>query len=449
MTIKKQMMKIALCFSATLLVFDSAIGKDSIRTSDVFGALPPAPKCAVKGAYESGIYRNLFSEYGIDNELVLRKIEKTYHQFFHGNPDTESVLYCVGTNEYGPLAYVRDIGNGDIRSEGMSYGMMIAVQLNKKEDFDAIWNWTRTYMYHTNEKHPDYGYFAWRMAADGKKIDDNPAPDGEEYFAMALYFAAHRWGNGVGIYNYKSAADKIIADMVHRRNITGSVNGGDTTTVVSLMNPKTFMVRFTPNSADYSKNTDHSDPSYHVPAFYELFGLWGPENDRKFWQKCAQVSRDYFVAVSHSETGLSPDYAGFDGKPLAASWDPHTVDFRHDAFRTAMNWSVDGAWWAKDLKRQEELSNRLQAFFEREGIGRYKATYTLEGKPTAQYRSIGLEAMNATASLCASHERAWKFIAAFWNASFPTGKWRYYDGMLYLFGMLHLSGNYKIYKPPR
>jgi oligosaccharide reducing-end xylanase len=27
------------------------------------------------------------------------------------------------------------------------------------------------------------------------------------------------------------------------------------------------------------------------------------------------------------------------------------------------------------------------------------------------------------------------------------GKWRYYDGMLYLLGMLQVSGNFRVYHP--
>jgi len=29
----------------------------------------------------------------------------------------------------------------------------------------------------------------------------------------------------------------------------------------------------------------------------------------------------------------------------------------------------------------------------------------------------------------------------------PSGKWRYYDGMLFLMGLLHASGNFRIYAP--
>ena len=50
-----------------------------------------------------------------------------------------------------------------------------------------------------------------------------PAPDGEEYYAMALYFAAGRWGNGKGIYDYRAEADRLLTDMRHRALITGPV----------------------------------------------------------------------------------------------------------------------------------------------------------------------------------------------------------------------------------
>lgn len=83
--------------------------------------------------------------------------------------------------------------------------MMIAIQLNKKREFDAIWNWANTYMLVTDQKNPSVGYFSWSMNTDGTPRSTGAAPDGEEYFVMALYFSAHRWGNGQGIYNYQAA----------------------------------------------------------------------------------------------------------------------------------------------------------------------------------------------------------------------------------------------------
>jgi oligosaccharide reducing-end xylanase len=86
------------------------------------------------------------------------------------------------------------------------------------------------------------------------------------------------------------------------------------------------MVRFTPDV----DNREHTDPSYHLPAFYELWALWGPERDRPFWAQAASVSRDFFQRVTHPATGLAPDYANFDATPWASPWNPRSGDFQVD-----------------------------------------------------------------------------------------------------------------------
>lgn len=408
--------------------------------------LGPPLKPAAKGAFATGEYRNLFAELGHKPAEIDAKIAKAYEQLFHGDPKEQAVLFPAGKNANGPKAYIMDIGNNDVRSEGMSYGMMIAVQVDRKDDFDALWNWAKSHMYHADPKHPGFSYFSWQMHPDGTAMDENPAPDAEEYFATALLFASNRWGNGKGIYDYKKEAFGILDAMKNRKPITGPVNKDKRkTTLHSLFNTEHKMVRFTPDADNFAKNGDHTDPSYHLPAFYDLWAAWGPEADRAFWAEAAKASRDYFVKTTHPKTGLAPDYANFDGTPKGASWDAGTANFRQDAFRTAMNWSVDAAWWAKD-PRQTELSDRLLAFFEAQGP-KYKGNFTLEGKPIVDYDSLGLVAANAVAALAATHPRAWRFVEELYQREAPTGKWRYYDGMLYTMSLLHLSGKFRIITP--
>jgi oligosaccharide reducing-end xylanase len=302
-----------------------------------------------------------------------------------------------------------------------------------------------THMYHADETHPVHGFFSWQLKPDGTAMDEMPAPDGEEYFATALLFAAHRWGSGAGIYDYRARALDLLDDMKNREPITGIVNGDQKKTGVALFNPEHKMVRFTPDTGNFEVNGDHTDPSYHLPAFYELWALWGPEADRQFWKDAAQESRDFFLEVTHPKTGLAPDYANFDGTPHAASWDDKTVNFRYDAWRTVMNWSMDCAWWAAD-PRQIELSDRLLGFFA--GIGKsYPHLFALDGKPLNQSSSMGLVSANSVAALCATHPRTWQFVEDIYERPVPTGQWRYYDGMLYMMAMLHLSGNFRIYAP--
>jgi oligosaccharide reducing-end xylanase len=51
------------------------------------------------------------------------------------------------------------------------------------------------------------------------------------------------------------------------------------------------------------------------------------------------------------------------------------------------------------------------------------------------------------AALAASPERGQPFVQALWDTAVPSGKWRYYDGMLYMLAFLQVSGEYRIYAP--
>ena len=399
------------------------------------GPLKPAPVPPTTGAVASGTWRNLFVERGYSEADVARKIDDAWQSLFHGDPDNEAVYFEKGQNAAGPLAYVMDIGNGDVRSEGMSYGMMVAVETNHRHEFDALWNWAHTFMAHPDPKDPVHGYFSWQMRPDGKIMDPMPAPDGEEYFVTALYFAHARWGSGQGIYDYRAQADQLLSDMRSREIIGG---------VTSVFNREQHQPRFTPNTADFVSNGDHTDPSYHLPAFYEVWARTGPASEASYWREAARSSRDFLARAAHPVTGLVPDYAEFDGRPKPRQNDAGGGDFRYDAWRAAMNWSVDYAWWAADA-RACERSDRLQAFFEKQGLWTYVNRYHLDGRRIERERSLGLASMNAVASLAATQARSWRFVDELWSARPPHGTWRYYDGMLYMLALLHVSGQFRPY----
>jgi oligosaccharide reducing-end xylanase len=392
------------------------------------------------GAAVTGNYRNLLVEAGHTRQEVSNRLAAAVQQLFHGDPRTQAIYFPAGTNQRGATAFIYDVHSRDVRTEGMSYGMMVAVQLDRRSEFDALWNWAKSHMQHTSPAHPAWGYFSWSVQTNGVANDEMPAPDGEEYFATALYFASGRWGNR-GPWNYRAEADQLLTDLRHRQLITGKTVKG-IMTAGAIFEPKHKMVRFTPDVV----NWEHTDPSYHLPAFYELWAKWGPAADRAFWSEAAAASRKFFHQAAHPKTGLTPDYANFDGTPWAAPWNPHSADFQYDSWRTAMNWAVDWAWWAKD-PGQRELSDRIQAFFASQGITNYGSRFTLEGKVFGKDHTIGLVAMNAVASLAATDPRARQFVEALWTAPIPSGDSRYYDGMLYLLALLHCSGEFRIWPP--
>ena len=443
------------------------------------------------GAFKTRRYRDLFAEAGHAPAETQARIDKAFQQLFHGDPLSERVYFESGSNANGRLAYMTDWANNDARTEGMSYGMMIAVQMNKKREFDALWNWSNTYMLITDPKNPNVGYFAWSMNTDGSPRSTGPAPDGEEYYAMALLFAAHRWGNGQGIYDYQAQAERILRGMRHHPVLTESgpfrihpqdppfafdptrltslntterlqaqtntdmeLKGAGKTppppfkwrggqpsrpeTAGPMLEEEHTMVRFVPDVGN-----GFTDASYHLPAFYELFARWGPKEDRDFWLKAADVSRELFYHVVGAETGLSPDRNNFDMTPIV-NMRGEATPFSYDSWRTASNWSVDYSWWHKD-DRETELSDRIQRFLIGQGISTFADQYTLAGKPLSTRHSTGMVAATTVGGLAATpgeHEKA--FVEELWRTPIPVGDQRYFDGMLYLMSMLHCSGNFRI-----
>ena len=438
------------------------------------------------GAYQTHEYHDLFAELGHSPAESRAKIEKAFQQFFYGDGQEERLYFETGANANGPLAYITDWANNDARSEGMSYGMMIAVQLGKKREFNAIWNWANTYMLTTDPKNPSVGYFAWSMNTDGTPRAAGAAPDGEEYFVMALYFAAHRWGNGQGIYNYQAEADKILRGMRHHAVLTATgpfrIHPDDPPfvppdhpwpspinkrlaqeaaksgkplpffrapwemvelphTVGPMVDEDHYMIRFVP---DVEADVNVTDASYHLPAFYELWARWGPAEDREFWAKAADVSRDFFSRVTGPATGLTPERSNFDGTQVVRR-DGTPTPFEYDSWRSVSNWSVDYSWWKKDA-RETALSNRIQKFLYGQGIHGFPVRYTLDGQPLSSQHAVGLVATTAVGGLAATPGPISKaFLEELWNTPVPSGDYRYYDGLLYLMSMMHCSGNFRIY----
>ena len=382
--------------------------------------LPDAPTPASVGAVSTGKYRNLFKELGYSDAEIDKKVESAWQKFFYGT-DEERIYYPVGED----MAYIYTADTDDVRSEGMSYGMMICVQMDKQEEFDRLWKWAKTHMQHKSGEFK--GYFAWQMNTNGTIKDNTPAADGEEYFATSLLFASARWGNGEGIYNYNKEAQEILTTMLHQADDGVGVN---------MFNREHKMPVFCPigNAATFS------DPSYHLPAFYEVWAREA-EQDNDFWSEAAEASRQHFKDATNEKTGLGPDYSEYSG---AAKNEGNHGDFRFDAWRIAANIACDYAWWAQDDWATTH-ANRIQSFFYDQGVDSYGNQWSLDGKNLSPDHSPGLVAMNATASLASSDKKSWSFLEDLWNISPTTGKYRYYDGCLYMMGLLHCSGKFCAY----
>lgn len=376
-------------------------------------------------------YRNLFKEYlGKSDAEIEARLQGAWHQLFAGDPDSEALYYPVP----GGMAYVPDINNHDVRSEGLSYGMMIAVQMDRPEHFDAIWKYAKHYMQH--DAGPLRGYFAWHTAYDGRRLSAGPAPDGEAWFVMALFFASHRWGDGEGIFNYSAEAQSLLRTMLHKHEEPGRGHVG------SMFDPVEKQIVFVPTPP----GNGFTDPSYHLPAFTELWSRWAADPaDRAFLADVTRTSRELFKKAAHPATGLMPDYSNFDGSPRKVPWGAHD-DFRYDAWRTLGNPALDWSWWRAD-PWQVEQSNRVLRFLASHG-DRLPDRFKIDGTPVStDYNTPGLMAQAAVAALAADRAIGEPWVRRLWEMPLPKGRQRYYDGLLTMLSLLQVSGHYRIYWP--
>lgn len=371
-------------------------------------------------------YRNMFAEIGVSEEEIGKRLEEIKYTFFF--EEGEKLYYPVGED----MAYIVDTGNNDARTEGMSYGMMLCVQLDMKEEFDRLWKWSKTYMW--MDKGENEGYFAWSCATDGTKNAYGPAPDGEEFFAMALFFASHRWGDGEGIFEYSKEAKMILSACLHKGQ-----NGRPGCTMWNLEN---HQILFVPGS-------DFTDPSYHLPHFYELFALWADEEDREFWKQAATASREYLAKACHPVTGFSAEYAEFDGTPMSRKLD--WTDDRHDwfysdSYRTVANIGLDHEWFGED-RGQRAAADNIQKFMISDMKKDAYHVYEVDGRIAADtpLHPVAITATIAQASLAADNAYTKEWVERFWKLPLRTGGRRYYDNCLYFFAFLALSGNYRIW----
>lgn len=402
--------------------------------------------------------RNIFQEIGKTPAEIEAKLNKAYAHFFEGDVENERICFDKGEDE----AYIVDIGHSDIRSEGMSYGMTIAALLKKRDLFDKLWNFAQRHMKNTSG--PLAGYYSWQVSMkDFTMMDPGPAPDGEEYFAAALLYAAK-------VFNcekYKQEAIQLINDMAHKP-CEGDVH--------TMMDVDVGLVRFSPMDGN-----DFTDPSYNTIAFYRMYG---EATGDEIWKRIAENSFNYLQKAVHPVTGIAADYSEYDGTPKATPWYPTSDCFCGDAWRVAWNLGLDAANIGDALERasknggnnsdkadengdkndDKNADKNLAALahvrdWEIASIRKllnflnerrpYLADMRIDGSAfpnEPRPATGGLIAMNgaATVALPAGDPLIKPFAEDLWNMEMPSGTWRYYDGTLYMLGLLACSGKFNV-----
>jgi hypothetical protein len=218
-------------------------------------------------------------------------------------------------------AFVMDCGDGRARvqagnksspsdetfSEGIGYGMLLAVGFNDQATFDKLWAY-----YKSNRN--AHGLMNWKMQACTTTVwGQNGASDGDLDTAMALVQADRRWGG------YATDANALLdAIRTYETMACGSV------TVLK------------PGDA-WGDCNGGVNPSYFSPGYYRAFALYQPANSA-FWNKFADDSITLLL-----------QFQSLVGGALMGEWSSATgitdSNYGYNACRTPWRVAVDYAWW--------------------------------------------------------------------------------------------------------
>ena len=345
---------------------------------------PTVDSGPITGCTPPTSYANLFvTVSGHTQAESDTKVSTAWSTLF--NPSGSGTIYYDGPGS--DESYVKDIYNGDVRTEGMSYGMTIAVQLGHQTEFDRIWTWVRNHMAKGCSGDTCTGEIAWSCPTSGN-CNNGGAPDGEEYFATALIFAHTRWGD------------------------TGKIKyGTEAQWVLNLIRTKYFHT--SPNIVKFGSNSSVTDPSYVLPAFYQAWACFDTAN-AAFWNTAVTDGRAFF----HNDvdgSGVCPYQANFTGGQTAGA--------NSDSVRCVMNIMMDYNFFKADSWQSQTYAPKFASHESNAGPPSSFCDATL---------GFGLPASSGKA-----------FVDKIWSANVPSHD--YWNGVLYMLSLLHVSGNFKLY----
>jgi oligosaccharide reducing-end xylanase len=353
---------------------------------------------------------------------INSKIQGAFSLLFHGDASTQAIYVPVsGTNQ----AYIQDVFHSDIRTEGLGWGMLIAVELNKQDEFDHLWNYAKAIQEYTAP--PDSGYF--RSSCDTESgAAPCTDPFGMEQFVMALVFAHDRWGTTGASGDYGQDALALYEVLRHKQDQNGGIVDG----VTDVFDDPTALAYDVPAVTAAGQTR----PSIEMPGYYEL---WAQAVADPFWSRAAASARAHWVRAAGAMTGLVPVKATFAGAPVIGS-----DTYQPEAYRAQINMMIDQIWIGQNPWEVSE-ANMLLGFFSGQGIDSYGSAYTLDGSVLTPAHDPSLVAVNGMTALIATTTDRASYVDRVWNMATPTGVPRYYQGMLYMLSLLSLGGQMRVW----
>ncbi len=325
------------------------------------------------------------------------------------------------------------VPSGSTVSEGIGYGMLIAVYMNQQALFDGLWQYEQAHL-------DQFGLMNWSIGPDGTV---NPMPnsglggatDADEDMAFALVMADKQWG-GQGTLSkpYKTFALQQIQTIWANEIFNyKEVIPGD------LWGPP--------------KSGGNINISYFAPAYYRVFAALdppdaGPGGDN--WN--AAITSSYAI-LNASLTGSS----GNQGNGLVPAWCSDTgggpaqagqpTNYQYDSCRTPFRIGLDWCW--NGNTSAQTYVALTSGFFSGVGAANIADGYMLNGTPEPAHPGMLSAAFVGPAAVGAMSSSTYQPFLDSAYAEVATLKLMaggtYYEDSWTILSMLMMSANFLDY----
>ena len=205
------------------------------------------------------------------------------------------------------------VSDGNVVSEGIGYGMLLAVAMSEQTLFDGFWKYYQDHL-------DNNGLMNWKTGKceNPGNNNQNAATDADLDAAMALVQAAARWPSGGYLAKAQAQASKVIqfeSDMCDGRRVLrpGDAFGGCS-----------------------DPNDKRINPSYFSPGYYKAFAHYFSDQ-ASTWTALGDGSYQLYAIYQARMSNLVPDWSGPDGSDDGSQ-------YWYDACRTPWRVAVDYAW---------------------------------------------------------------------------------------------------------
>jgi endo-1,4-beta-D-glucanase Y len=312
-------------------------------------------------------------------------------------------------------------------SEGIGYGMLIAVYMGDQALFDDLWKYEQLWPNQMN------GLMDWYIdAAGSQRLGTGPATDADEDMAFALVMASRQWGGkGSLASNYIDVAKDLITKIwnneIYQSKLLKPGDWGDWSTV---------------------------NISYFAPAYYRVFDVVDTDSTHD-WPAVIQTAYDTItnslnLANKNQNNGLVPAWCTSDGAPNGGALglgQAAATNYQYDSCRTPFRVALDWCWFGD--KRAQDYAAKTSGFFGAIGAANIADGYALDGTATPQHPGQRSAAFIGPAGVGAMTSNTYQTLLNQSYAAIAPGTalagGAYYEESWTVLSLLMMTGNFLDY----